>query len=155
MSDRTNDGAPTARADNGPTRFDVHVDRHGVVNLRGELDAETAPGLATELDRLADDGGIVCVDCSDLEFCGAAGINVLFGAVRKLGTRGRLVIYDPSPSVSRLLDITGLDQFVDVAVSRVATAPPMTCTRGADHGASVPRAVVTGQFVARGSIDAG
>jgi anti-anti-sigma factor len=99
------------------SRFDVHVDRHGVANVRGELDASTAPRFAAELDRLADDGGVVCVDFTNLEFYGAAGINLLFGAVRALGTRGRLVIYDPSPMVIRVLDITGLDRFVDVAVT--------------------------------------
>jgi anti-anti-sigma factor len=111
----------SAAADSGmrSDRFLVHVDRHGVANVSGELDASTAPRFAAELNRLADDGGIVCVDLSSLEFCGVAGINVLFDAARRLGTRGRLVVYDPSPMVARLIDITGLGHLVEVAAGRV------------------------------------
>ena len=79
MSDRSDDEPPAARSIMRRSRFDVHVDRHRVANVRGELDASTAPRFAVELDRLVDDGGVVCVDFSDLEFCGAAGINALFG----------------------------------------------------------------------------
>ena len=100
-------------------RFDVHVDRHSVVHVSGELDVSTAPRFAVELEKLAVDGGTICVDLASLEFCGAAGINVLVGAVRTLGTRGRLVIYDPSPMVARILDLTGLDHLVEVVVGRV------------------------------------
>jgi anti-anti-sigma factor len=143
MSDRSNGEQRAAGVVMRGTRFDVHVDRHLVANVRGELDASTAPRFAVELDRLADAGGTVCVDCSDLEFCGAAGINVLVGAVCRLGTRGRLIIYDPSPRVARIIDITGLDQLVDVIVSRVITAPQAAGTNGTGHG-SADRTVTTG-----------
>jgi anti-anti-sigma factor len=123
MSGLLDDEALAAHAVMGRIRFNVHVDRHQVANVSGELDASTAPQLTVALDRLVDVGGIVCVDFSGLAFCGAAGINVLFGAVRALGARGRLVIYDPPPVVARLIDITGLDQVVDVVVGRVITAP--------------------------------
>ena len=115
-------------------RFDVHVDRHLVVHVSGELDVSTAPRFAVELERRAIDGGIICVDLASLEFCGADGINVLVGAVRTLGTRGRLVIYDPSPSVARILDITGLDPLVDVLVGRVVAASPPGSETGDGHG---------------------
>jgi anti-anti-sigma factor len=145
------------------TRFIVHIDRHRVANVSGELDAFTAPRFAMKLNRLADDGGIVCVDCSDLEFCGAAGINALIGAVRRLGTRGRLVIYDPPPMVARIIDITGLDHLVDVVVGRVVTPPHAdhTVHRSAHRTvlagavASIPRGAVASPDLARTSIDAG
>jgi anti-anti-sigma factor len=109
-----------------PTRsegkpFGIYIDRHLVAYVSGVLDVDAAPRLALELDPLTLDGGVVCVDFSDLEFCGAAGVRVLFGAVRALAGRGRLVIYDPSPIVARAMHVAGLDQVVDVAVGRVIT----------------------------------
>ena len=114
---------PAVRPVTRRCRFDVHVDRHLVVHVRGELDVSTAPQFAVELEKLAIDGGTICVDLASLEFCGAAGVNVLAGAVRTLGTRGRLVVYDPSPLVARILDITGLDHLIEVVVGRVVAAP--------------------------------
>jgi anti-sigma B factor antagonist len=118
MSEQPADEPGTCRS-----RSEVHVDPHLVVRVSGELDVSTAPQFAVELDRLAVDGGIICVDFANLEFCGAAGINVLVGVARTLGTRGRLVIYDPSPMVARIISITGLDRVVDVTAGRVITAP--------------------------------
>jgi anti-anti-sigma factor len=115
-------------------RFSVHVDRHLVLHVSGELDVSTAPWFAVELDRLAIGGGIICVDLASLEFCGAAGINVFVDGVRTLGTRGRLVIYDPSPIVARVINITGLDDLVDVVVGRVVGAPHPAGVTGADRG---------------------
>jgi anti-sigma B factor antagonist len=141
MSELLEVGRPAAGPVMRRDRFNVHVDRHRVANVSGELDASTAPQLAVQLDRLADDGGIVCVDFSDLEFCGAAGINVLFGAVRRLGSRGRMVIYDPSPVVARMIEISGLDHVADVAVGRVLSASHASATNGAAPGSA--RRVVT------------
>jgi anti-sigma B factor antagonist len=115
-------------------RFDVHVDRHLVAHVSGELDVSTAPRFAVELDRLTVDGGVICVDVASLEFCGAAGINVLSGARRRLGSRGRLVIYDPSPRVARIMSITGLDRLVDVVVGRVLTSPRPPDAPGTERG---------------------
>jgi anti-anti-sigma factor len=103
--------------------FDACVDRHGVMSVSGELDVATAPRFAVALDPLAEEGGIVSVDFSNLTFCGAAGITVLVGAVRTMADRGRLVIYDAPPMVTRLIEIAGLDSLVDVAVGRVISAP--------------------------------
>jgi anti-anti-sigma factor len=133
MGQRLDDEPPVGDPGTYRARFTVHVDRHRVANVTGELDASTAPRFAAELDRLADDGGIVSVDFSDLEFCGVAGINVLFDAIRRLGPRGRLVIYDPTPMLARLIGITGLDQHADV-VGRVVSAPHAAWANGIGHG---------------------
>lgn len=81
----------------------------------------------------------VCVDFSDVGFCGAAGISVLFGAVRALGTRGRIVIYDPSPSAAKVIGLAGLDRVVDVAASRAVTAPPTAGPDSIDDTSGRPR----------------
>ncbi len=108
-------GVIVSPPDNG---FAVRVDRHQVVNARGELDAATDRQFAAALSPLVADGGVICVDLSALDFCGVAGINVLFRAVRALGTRGRIVIYDPAPPVSRVIALSGLGGVVEVVHSR-------------------------------------
>jgi anti-anti-sigma factor len=144
MNEQLDDGASAVAPETRGTPFDVYVDRHRVANVSGELDVSTAPRFAAELCRLVDDGGAVRVDFSNLVFCGAAGINVLVGAVRTLGDRGRLVIYDPSPMVARLIDITGLDAQVDITVGRVVNAlhPPSTNDTGLG---AARRTVMTGR----------
>jgi anti-anti-sigma factor len=119
MSDEPT-GVIVSPPDNG---FAVRVDRHQVVNARGELDAATDLQFAAALSPLVAEGGVICVDLSAVRFCGAAGINVLFGAVQALGTRGRVVIYDPPPQVSRVIVVSGLGGVVEVVHSRVEPAP--------------------------------
>jgi len=123
MSDQPRDessGVIVSPPDNG---FAVRVDRHQVVNAHGELDIATDFQFAAALSPLVAEGGVICVDFSELEFCGAAGINVLFGAVQALGARGRIVIYDPAPQVSRVIALSGLDGVVEVVHSRIEAAP--------------------------------
>ncbi|MDQ4092504.1 MAG: STAS domain-containing protein [Actinomycetota bacterium] len=81
------------------------------VQLRGELDLNTAPRLEQLLDRLRRDGHRqVTLDLSRLEFLSAAGLNVFFRvdqALRAVG--GRLGLTRPTPMARRVLAITGLD----------------------------------------------
>lgn len=126
MSEQPDDSSSSGRR--GAGWCDMYVDRHRVLNVIGELDVSTAPRFAVELDRLAEDGGNVCVDFSSLAFCAAAGINALVGAVNVIGDHGRIVIYDPSPMVTRLIGITGVESLLDVAVSRFAHRAPVGCS---------------------------
>ena len=134
MNEQLDDEASTAAPETRGTPFDVYVDRYQVAKVSGELDVITAPRFAAELHRLVENGGAVC---------GAAGINVLFGAVRTLGDRGRLVSYDPSPMVARLIDITGLDPLVDITMGQVVNAPHPPRMNGAGLG-SAHRTVTPG-----------
>jgi anti-anti-sigma factor len=118
MSDRPHDepsGVIEPPARNG---FTVRVDRHRLIAADGGLDAATGARFAEALLPLAADGGVICVDFSELDFCGAAGVNVLFDAARALGSRGRIVVYDPAPSVRQVIALSGLDEIVEVVRSR-------------------------------------
>jgi hypothetical protein len=114
MTEQLDDEASAVAPETRGIPFDVHVDRHRVANVS-----------------------------SDVVSCGAAGINVLVGAVRPLGDRGRLVIYDPSPMVARLIDITDLEALVEIIVGRVVNAAHPPRTNGARLG-SARRIVAAG-----------
>ena len=114
MNEQLGDGASAVAPETRGTPFDIYVDRGRVRRL---LEPRVLWGSR---------------------------INVLVGAVRTLGDRGRLVIYDPSPMVARLMDITGLDALVDITVGRVVNAlhPPSTNDTGLG---SARRTVMSGR----------
>lgn len=90
--------------------------RFGVLVVGGELDSATAPTLAASLAPLLEAGGHVRVNARAVTFIGAAGLQVLIDAARALGTRGRLVVLDPSPVVRRAIELFGLRAMVDVVI---------------------------------------
>jgi stage II sporulation protein AA (anti-sigma F factor antagonist) len=86
------------------------------VQLRGELDLNTAPRLEQLLDRLRGDGHRqVIVDLSGLEFLSAAGLTVFLRADQALSAvGGQLMLTRPTRMGRRVLAITGLDATLTV-----------------------------------------
>lgn len=84
---------------------------HTLVRLRGELDIATAPPLRERLLGVPRPGvRLVILDLSGVSFCDAAGLAVLISTRRRavlLGTTLRLI---PSPPVTKLLRLHGLDR---------------------------------------------
>jgi anti-sigma B factor antagonist len=75
--------------------------------LSGEIDAHTAPNLATALAALPE--GVVRVDMAEVSFIDSSGLRVLMEAMTKARERGGdLVVSQPSPAVARLIEISGL-----------------------------------------------
>ena len=82
----------------------------GVVSVKGELDAYTAPAIEEQISRLVD-GGItdIVLDLSETSFLDSSGLRAILTAHRRLERdRGTLTLRAPSESVTRLLEITGL-----------------------------------------------
>ena len=91
-----------------------------VVSLGGEFDAASAEECEDRLSDLIDGQGNLSLrfDLRDLEFIDSSGLHVLAGALGRLRERGGdLVLYNPQPSVRRVLDICGLTQAVSVRTS--------------------------------------
>lgn len=79
-----------------------------IFNLRGELDASTAPGLAEQM--LGDPGSLVVLDLGQLTFIDSSGLGAIHAARQQvINDGGILVVCRPSPAVHRVLEITGLD----------------------------------------------
>jgi anti-anti-sigma regulatory factor len=68
------------------------------------LDAGTAPALATRVGAAADRHRRVTVDLRHVVAVDAAGLRVL----RRLATRGGVLLRGPSPTTRTLLSLTGL-----------------------------------------------
>jgi anti-sigma B factor antagonist len=99
--------------------LDISID-HGpitTITLAGDLDPATAPSLDDAVGTLvADDSvGRVVLDLSGLSFLDSSGLRVFVTAREALGARGAdLALRAPSANISRLLDITGLGEVIEV-----------------------------------------
>jgi len=104
------DSAPRARFDVAGGR-----DGHAVVHVSGEIDLAARSLFQECLDEVivASDGDVV-VDLAEVSFIDSTGLSVLLQARERLGTAGRkLRIARQSPSVTRLLELAGLDAVFD------------------------------------------
>jgi anti-anti-sigma factor len=82
----------------------------GVISIKGELDAYTAPGVEEQIAKLmAERITHVVLDLSETAFLDSSGLRAILTAHRKLGNeQGSLTLRAPSEPVTRLLEITGL-----------------------------------------------
>jgi len=98
----------------GVTGFAVELGTDTIrpsLRLRGELDIATAGQLRDALRGLIRGGrqGVV-LDLGELDFLGAAGLNVLAWAATALSrVGGKIIIVNASSIVRRVLSVTGLD----------------------------------------------
>ncbi|WP_421118627.1 STAS domain-containing protein [Aquihabitans daechungensis] len=99
--------------------FQVEVDRSGShlrLVVEGEVDARTAPDL---LDAFHEGNrppaAIVQVDLSAVSFFDSSGLVALQRLHQQATATGdSFAIVDPSPSVERILQLTGLDQLLPI-----------------------------------------
>lgn len=89
-----------------------------IIKIYGELDQHTASKIRESADReLARTGAInVAFDFENVTFMDSSGIGVIMGrykTVKALG--GTVLIYDVSPDVKRLIEMSGIESIVTVA----------------------------------------
>jgi anti-anti-sigma factor len=91
------------------TSYDVEGGR--VFSLSGELDASTCVTLLEHLNGVP--GSLLVLDLNRLSFMDSSGLGAIHTARRRaLKEGGTLVVSRPSPMVSRVLEITGLDTWI-------------------------------------------
>lgn len=85
------------------------------LRLIGEIDAASSVELASRLDPLPGHTPRVELDLGSISFIDSSGLRVLIDAHLRAQNEGRrLVIVTPSPSVRRLLEISGLTDYLHV-----------------------------------------
>lgn len=107
-----------------------------IVKLQGELDVTNA---ATAGQAISDAAEVphtrLIFDLTGLAFMDSTGIRVLVRAHRMAGERGASVaLVGPTPSVSRIIDITGLNR----AFTIHATLDEVLASPAADRPAAEP-----------------
>ncbi len=103
-TDPTTDRAP----------FRVHVAAPWLLHLSGELDLASAATLALALEGPIEHGGVIGLDVAELTFMDSTGIKALVHASHLLGERGRLVLFQPTIAVRRVIEICGLHEMLEL-----------------------------------------
>lgn len=92
-------------------RIDVVTAGGGAATLclSGELDADTAGALVADAEALVDEGHRhLALDCSDVTFCDSFGLRAMMLLWDRVQPDGTVAISQPSDTLTRILDITGL-----------------------------------------------
>ena len=100
-----------ARRDAPQFRVDTSVEGStAVLAVRGELDIASSAALRDAVLKLMqDEVPDLVVDASGLTFVDSSGLAVLLMASRRWEEAGkRLVLRDPSPTLVRIVDLTGV-----------------------------------------------
>lgn len=91
--------------------------------VAGEIDASTAPALDEAIRHLPIGKGAVVLDLSGVSFIDSSGLRVLISLAGRANDEGRsVVLRHPSPTVARLLEITGLAEMFGSGTSEGTTA---------------------------------
>ena len=91
----------------------------GAVHLvvQGEIDLATTPVLVDRLELAGQaDPALLVVDLGGVTFIDGAGLSALLGAARRARSAGRrFQIAHPSAAIRRLLELTAIDQSLELA----------------------------------------
>ena len=112
----------TAEAVDGDTQL---------LRARGELDLYAAPEFKRRMAEAIEGGKTrIVVDLTDATFMDSTALGVLIGALKRLRLReGTLAVASGQPSILRILEVTGMDQVLQVqptaqrALAAVADRP--------------------------------
>lgn len=102
-----------------PAHLDITVaaGTQTVLALAGDLDPATAPVLESAIADAAAQDGVerVVLDLGGLTFLDSSGLRIFVTAREALAQQGaQLALRNPTANTSRLLDVTGLGEIIDV-----------------------------------------
>jgi anti-sigma B factor antagonist len=85
------------------------LDGNGAFLVEGELDMATVPRLRKLLKEHLPARGDVILDVSGLSFIDSTGLQEILDLSARL-TEGAIVLRNPTPSVRKIIHVTGLDR---------------------------------------------
>src|SRR3954464_720261 len=93
--------------------------------LSGELDMATAATLELELQGAeAGQPPVLVLDLAQLKFMGVSGLRSILDAARRARRDGRhFVVTNPEPHISRLFELTAIDQSVELMRGPLTLTP--------------------------------
>ena len=102
------------------------------VTLVGKLDIAGAAEIETPMSVVAGTRGNVMVDMTGVDFIASIGIRHLVIAAKAIARgAGKLVLLDPTPMVTEVLAMAGLQQILPIARSEDEARAMFAGTRGA------------------------
>jgi anti-anti-sigma factor len=96
-----------------------------VLRCSGELDVASVPKLHAVLEAVYEDGvRAIVIDLERLTFMDSQGVAMLLRCWKHTSRHGkRLEVRNPSGTVARVLDLTGLRRIIDIVPAPVALVP--------------------------------
>src|SRR3954449_3497090 len=93
--------------------------------LSGELDISTATSLELELQAVElRHPPVLVLDLAQLHFMGVSGLRSILDAARRARRDGRhFVVTNPVPHISRLFELTAIDQSVELLRGPLTMTP--------------------------------
>jgi anti-sigma B factor antagonist len=87
-----------------------------IIDLRGEVDAFTAPKLKQEIINQIEGGTTkLAVNLADVKYLDSTGLGVLIGGLKRTRDKsGELVLICPNVRIMRIFEITGLSRIFDM-----------------------------------------
>ena len=83
--------------------------------LTGRVDATNAPALSDELRKLIGKPiKKIAFMVSELEYISSAGLRAIIFAKQKIGQNAQVFLIAPQPSVTDVIKMSGLDNFVSI-----------------------------------------
>ncbi len=102
-----------------PSRLEITATGSSALRVVGEIDAHSAPEFSAALASLAGDGDRR-VDMSGVSFMDSSGLRVLIEAHQAADASGvRLVVVAPGRVVSRIIEVSGLDDHLNIEAAEV------------------------------------
>jgi anti-sigma B factor antagonist len=99
-----------------------------LVRVAGEVDMANAADLQTYLSSVAGTSGLVALDLSSVTFIDSTGLTALIQTYKLVQPGGSFLLLAPSPEVSRVLEVTGLDRLFRISSTKEppepVTSPP-------------------------------
>jgi anti-anti-sigma factor len=110
------------RGESADLRLGIRSGPQAVVEIRGEMDIQSAGKLRDELLRVVHrHGPEVTLDLMGVTFLDCAGVNVLLATRRRAGLEGgRIRIIRASPRVRRMMALLGLQEMFALRASGAA-----------------------------------
>ncbi|HDP98121.1 MAG TPA: anti-sigma factor antagonist [bacterium] len=87
-----------------------------ILNIKGYLDAHTAPQLEEEIQKLVDDGKYhILVNFSELAYISSAGLGVFMGFIENIrNNNGDIKLSNMNPKIYRVFDLLGFPELYDI-----------------------------------------
>ncbi|MFG2121551.1 STAS domain-containing protein [Streptomyces sp. NPDC048710] len=85
------------------------------IEIKGELDASTAPRFHDLVDQAAEQGAVrLEIDARSLDYLSSAGLRSLVFARQKMGDEVRIAVIGATEPVSRTIRLAGFDHSIEL-----------------------------------------
>ena len=84
------------------------------VNIRGRLDALTAPELEEKLEDALDGVEELILDLDGLEYISSAGLRVILSVIKQMDEQGEMKLRNVCDDVMDVFEVTGFIDFLNI-----------------------------------------